>query len=499
MKYAVDYRPVGDSVVFAWEEGGEPVRMILKSGKTAGARTGVFGATKKVPKKIGVKVASEMSTADFFARLEPSDVIFTGLGGQNDKFCIAASRKNVKLLRLPTNFVHDEQERQRKEESKKGEAVEEAASILYRFARSIQEEFYPFREADLPYLEVRLLSRLFWTVQRSIRITIANRLRHVTQDLEFLGGPEGFPVTKQAIESILMTVPEEEGFEIDPEQMVAIKFFKSLEVKVKRDLERALDVLPLYNAVFKPLKGNCGPGIAGYVIGQIIDIRRFPTFAKLKAFAGYHLVKNEDGEWVAPRPMKGQRANWDHVLQQAVYYFTSVSDKQAADHLWKQQLQIRYGYEIEKLLRKVQEKWGSAPPDVQAEEAKALAGKNVPVPAEMTIERFLGWVQALRTEAAGTGGIAKLPEPYKGIPVVARKRALRWLGQKFLQYVWTEWHRFEGLPVPEYGVPLFPVGLQVDTSRSTSSSSSETGSTVTEIPPSGLPETEDVLETVVDA
>jgi hypothetical protein len=52
MNYAIDYAPVGDSEVIAWDNGSEPTHIVLKSDKKPGAKTGAFGGnSKKTPKK----------------------------------------------------------------------------------------------------------------------------------------------------------------------------------------------------------------------------------------------------------------------------------------------------------------------------------------------------------------------------------------------------------------------------------------------------------------
>jgi len=420
MLYAVDYHPVSDSQVLAWENSSEPRLITLASGKELNVNS-FIPTTKR--KKV---VSSSMSVADFLSRLGSGDTIYTELGGQNDKFCIAAFRQNAKLFRLPTWFIHDEQKRQR-QEGKTGEAVESPVSIIYRFARDNPSLFYPFREVeDMAVLEVRLLSKMYWTVQRKIRIATANRLRHIQQDLELLGGLKGLPVANEAIERVLETLPANEEVELDFDTKggVAVTFYKSLEQRLKAMLEARLEEMPLYQEVFSPVKG-CGPGIAGYIISSIMDIRRFQSLPKLRAFAGYHL-QPVNGGWQAPRRQKGQRANWNHILQQAVYYFTSVIDKQPVDNPWKQKLQTRYLVEVGKLL-----------------EVNRQAGKEIP--SDMTVDQFLAYVAEERFKATAAGTIPKLPEPYKGIPAIARKRAMRWLGQEFLKYVWTEWRRLEGI------------------------------------------------------
>ena len=105
MKYAIDYQPVGDSYVLAWQDDEEPKLITLESGKNKG-KGSIFGSsgTRRAKKS---KLASEMKTSDFIATLEPDDIIYTELGGQNSNFCLAASRRVSKLLRLPTWIVHD--------------------------------------------------------------------------------------------------------------------------------------------------------------------------------------------------------------------------------------------------------------------------------------------------------------------------------------------------------------------------------------------------------
>ena len=426
MNCAVDYAPVGDSEVFAWQGEEEPRHIKLTSGKGAKS-AGIFSSSVKRPKKS--KISESMSATDFLNQLQPNDLVYTALGGQNDRFCMVAFRRETKLLRLPTWIIHDEQKRQRQEEGKVGEQVETAVSILYRTAVSRADQFYPFRDVeDERYLRIRLLIRMFYTVQRKIRIATANRLRHLQQDLEFFGGLKGLPVIQQSIDSVLETIPAEEQVEveIDPKGGVAVKFFKTLEGRFMSAIQAELNDLPLYQAVFKNLEG-CGPGIPGYVIASIMDIRRFPTLPKLRAFAGYHLVSaNGNGQMKAPRMEKGQRANWDHKLRQAVWFFTYQVNKLEPDNPWKIQLETRYRRETEKLLQ------------IKKDEGK--------IPPDFTVDQFFSTIEVIREEQRQQGiKEPKLPEPYKGIPALSRKRAQRWIGQKFLQYVWTEWRRFEGL------------------------------------------------------
>ena len=174
MNYAVDYSPVEDSEVLAWEDGREPKHIVLKSGKGPKQKS-IFsmgsGRTKKT-----TRLTAEMPTTAFLDQLQQGDIVYTELGGQNNRFCLAAFQRGVKLMRLTTWHISDEQKRQRQVEGKSGEAVETPISILHRVAVSNPEKFYPFRDMDDErYARVRLLTKMYWMVQRKIRMATANR------------------------------------------------------------------------------------------------------------------------------------------------------------------------------------------------------------------------------------------------------------------------------------------------------------------------------------
>jgi hypothetical protein len=80
-----------------------------------------------------------------------------------------------------------------------------------------------------------------------------------------------------------------------------------------RDLQAALDKLDIYTAILQNVEG-VGPAIAGRIIATIVDIRRFPTKDKLRAFMGVH-VRN--GKF--PRRRRGALSNWNPDSRQALY------------------------------------------------------------------------------------------------------------------------------------------------------------------------------------
>jgi Zn ribbon nucleic-acid-binding protein len=62
----------------------------------------------------------------------------------------------------------------------------------------------------------------------------------------------------------------------------------SEEGKRERDLEKACQGLDVYTELFEPIKG-AGPKIASRIIAAVINIHRFETKAKFRAFCGVHL------------------------------------------------------------------------------------------------------------------------------------------------------------------------------------------------------------------
>ena len=116
MNYALDYQSVDESVALAWENGEKPRRIALKMAQSKAAKGG-FGM-KMAKAKRKKSTANQMGVNDFLAELGPQDTVYTELGGQNDKFCIAAFRQGVTIQRLPTFVISDEQKRQRNEEGR---------------------------------------------------------------------------------------------------------------------------------------------------------------------------------------------------------------------------------------------------------------------------------------------------------------------------------------------------------------------------------------------
>lgn len=360
MNYAIDYAPVADSEVIAWENGSDSSHFLL-AGVESEESSGKMDFSRKIRKKReGVKVKK----GDFLQALTPEDALWSELGGAGDRFCLAAFRKGVQIFRLPCFVASDIQKEQK--QNKMG--LEPTVEILSRLAQESPDQFYQFREPDVSITEIRMLTRAYWRIQRKIRIPAEARFRSIELDMELLSGDED-KLFVDKYRKILLRASI-------PEHLLRI------ERAVKKELADRLEEFPLYQALFGEIRG-VGPVTAGLVIGSIINIQRFATLPKLRAYTAYHLVQNGEGEWKTPRRKKGERFPASEWLRQGVFYFVSEMNKQKPDHPWKMMLEARVAYEREKH------------PDFRQ--------------------------------------------------AIVRNRAERWLGQKFLQYVWYTWRRFEGI------------------------------------------------------
>jgi hypothetical protein len=214
----------------------------------------------------------------------------------------------------------------------------------------------------------------------------------------------------------------------------------------------------IYAKVFEPIQG-CGPLIAARLITSIGDIRRFQSFPKLKAFAGYHHF--EDGS--RARRKAGKVSNWSPTLKQGVYLFCDITVKQKADSPWRRKLDQRKAYELFKLLTARQLEAMELNIDVEILPA-AYASRTVESVNDVTVADFHALAAHLDA-LQKTAGVAwkgddaddadtdedeaeeaesktdkRLGKLVKGLKGKAHQKALRWLGQQFLKHVYKAWY-----------------------------------------------------------
>ncbi|MEI6842918.1 MAG: transposase [bacterium] len=229
--------------------------------------------------------------------LKPGDNISMILGGSGDNLAFALARRgqeiDAKVFRIPP-FVLKGKRVEKKED---GDA--ELLANLFSSEKSLFYEVGP-RDLDLIWLRECLRNRVD---AMKARMACGQRLRTHLIGTIFCS-PEG-------------KFPEGDLEKASDEAKANDKIFAALsseEAKRERDLEKACDALNVYRVIFEPIEG-CGPKIASRIIGAVIDIRRFETKAKLRAFCGVHVL--EDGRF--PRRRNNEVANWNGDCRQALF------------------------------------------------------------------------------------------------------------------------------------------------------------------------------------
>ncbi|MBT4349402.1 transposase [bacterium] len=243
--------------------------------------------------------------------LRSGDQVAMILGGSGDNLAFALSRRaeeiGADIFRMPAAVL---------KQHRNGGDKNDDASLLAELLKTNQQEFYETqpRDRDLIWLRVSLQARID---AMQARIACEQRLHQRVIGQTFCS-PEGkFP--EGGIEKAFANLKANDAI-----MQALIKEEKARD----RDLKKALEALPVYEKIFKPIEG-CGPAIASRIISVIQDIRRFPTAAKLKAFCGAHLL--DDGRF--PRRRSGELANWSPDARQALYLLGDQFNYRA-DSFW---------------------------------------------------------------------------------------------------------------------------------------------------------------------
>ena len=303
----------------------------------------------------------------------------------------------------------------------------------------------------------------------------------------------------RAINALLVTIPEEareqfltrlgidkiKGKKMIPRKTVASMFRKIIDALVeseevapflasmketKKEIEKLLKADRIHNKVFGPLPG-CGPLIAARMMSAIVDIRNFRSRPALTAFAGYHCLP--DG--TRARRRAGAVSNWNMELKQAVYLWCTQTLKMPQSP-WRTKLDQRRAYELYKLLKTRQAKAEAEGLDYEILPAE-FVGRSINNTYDLTLAdlaALIARVDMLRkkagvkakkdededeesgvedatleeeTEVAKDPALAKLT---RGVKMQALQKAMRWLGQQMLKYVFKAWRDALGMPETTY-------------------------------------------------
>lgn len=228
--------------------------------------------------------------------LRPNDTIAMLLGGSGDYLAYALSRRadevGARVLRIPPFSFSA----WRGAGSKDNDAF-----LLAEMAEAEPGLFYSVTDRDRDLIRVRealfarqdaMKARI--ACEQRIRSRIIGQIFCRPDGLYPEGGIEKLYDAAKANDAILAALISEEE-------------------KRNRDLAKAVERLPVYRELFKPIEG-VGPRIAAAILGGIIDIRRFETDAKLKAYCGVHVLP--DGRFARKRA--GAVANWNSDIRQAL-------------------------------------------------------------------------------------------------------------------------------------------------------------------------------------
>lgn len=277
-------------------------------------------------RKVGNENVRISKYATAFDGLRKGDVVAMPLGGSGDALAYALGRRSesvgASVMRIPSFVLKSERNTQEESgkpvrfgdpipdaKSKKKAQKETVASdtskdhlLMAQLAANKPGLFYPLAELDRDLILGRESWRALWEAMQA-RMACEARLRQLFIGRTFTN-PDGI-------------FPEggiEKAFD---EAKASDKIFNTLleeEKQREKELLKALQKLPVYREVFEPLEG-VGPKIAARIIAAVVDIRRFSTDAKFKAFCGVHVLS--DGR--LPRQRRGEVANWHGDARQALY------------------------------------------------------------------------------------------------------------------------------------------------------------------------------------
>lgn len=387
MNYAIDYQVITASQVIAWDEGKDPEVLFLKaSSRKEREKNGLYQDRQPKKKSVIPPGATVLEKSEFINKLGQDDMVLLELGGASDRFALACMKQGAKVLHCPAYIVKLEKDRQGKKK------VENTSQILCRWYRDGKVgKFYPLREVDGRYLEIARMIKSYKLIQRKMRLPAQQRFKHLEQDLEFIGEDKVAEEVRNLYQLLMeVNVPDR---------------LKAIEGKISRELKKRLEELPLYHEVFKSVKG-VAEITAGSIIAGVLDIRRFKSLPAFRKMFGAHLVQNEKtGEWQRPVKQKGKPREGNPLLLEARSTFLQQQKMNNLDPVWQGQFEQRLAYEKTRVPELLQ---------------KEFARKGMDWPTDPKKQEALVFARSLA-------------------------RARVWLSQKFVQYIWHQWRKFEGI------------------------------------------------------
>ena len=273
----------------------------------------------------------------FFESLNPSDTVLALMGGPGQNLFVRAQQMGLNVQRIPWFTL------EKLEPGAAGADAEVRARALKDAWESDPGEFYPLAELDETIVMLRELTRVRLNIQEYRKMATL-QYKATARDLEPIM-PDAAPFA--AMRTMFANPGMITGAKAD-EQV--------LETRIT-SLSRTLDIWswlhPGKGTVLPEVKG-LGPSLGGSLIGEILDIKRFPTPVHLRAYARFHVAERQalPGEQPThfkadpktqelvgyvgtfPRRRRGEVSSWNRYLNRAVWLW-STDQMPRYDHVWR--------------------------------------------------------------------------------------------------------------------------------------------------------------------
>lgn len=338
-------------------------------------------------------------------KLGPDDSLFLEMG-PTKHFALAAYRQGAKVFRVSGHVTHDARGDRPKSATKE---------VLYELANDQPDAFYSFTERSAEIAEVGETIRAYHMVQKQ-RKRAVQQLSSVRIDANLLDKTGEVDIEQTVWRKLADLAYFRGTLGERPDRLMPLlvgNFYEVIEKILYAELEKKLNKLPLYKQVFKPIP-QCGPAIAALIIHYIQDIKFFDTAAQLKHYAKLHQLENGD----CPKKTSGVQCTWNAKFGQAFYQF-SVQTRS-------------YGKKGE-----------------EDEDGKAVKPGNI---WKLAYLHRLEYEQT-KVLPADAEIVAKASEKMLG--EVQRRRAQRWIAQKFCEHIFRQWKAFNAGPGYQYTPPDF--------------------------------------------
>lgn len=284
----------------------------------------------------------------FFETLSQRDTVLALMGGPGQNLFVRAQQMGLNVQRIPWFTL------ERLQPGATGADAEERVQALKNAWEADPGEFYPLAELDETVLMLRELTRVRLNIQEYRKMATL-QYKATARDLEPIM-PDAAPFA--AMRTMFANPGMIAGAKAD-EQV--------LEARITA-LARTLDLWswlhPGKGAILPEVKG-LGPSLGGSLIGEILDIKRFPTPVHLRAYARFHVTERqalpdekpthfkpdpktqEPVGYVGafPRRRRGEVSSWNRYLNRAVWLW-STDQMPRYDHVWRD---IYYHYKWQEM------------------------------------------------------------------------------------------------------------------------------------------------------